>query len=61
VRIPLAYLLTTPRVELGPLGAVPGVDMGLLGAWVAMCADLWVRGALLALRFASGRWKRIEV
>jgi Na+-driven multidrug efflux pump len=61
VRIPLAYLLTNPLVNLGPLGTVRGYDMGLLGAWVAMCADLWLRGAFFALRFASGRWKKIEV
>lgn len=61
VRIPLAYLLTAPHVDLGPLGTVRGYDMGLLGAWVAMCADLWVRGAFFALRFASGKWKKIEV
>lgn len=61
VRIPLAYLLTAPQVNLGPLGVVPGYDMGLLGAWVAMCADIWIRGVFFALRFASGRWKKIEV
>jgi Na+-driven multidrug efflux pump len=61
VRIPLAYLLTAPQVNLGSLGVVRGYDMGLLGAWVAMCADLWVRGVFFALRFASGKWKKIEV
>jgi Na+-driven multidrug efflux pump len=61
VRIPLAYLLTAPRVDLGPLGTIPGYDLGLFGAWVAMCADLWVRGTFFALRFAGGRWKRVEV
>ena len=61
VRIPLAYLLTNPVATLGPLGTVRGYDMGLLGAWVAMCADLWLRGAFFALRFAGGKWKRIEV
>jgi len=49
VRIPLAYLLT------GPAG------LGLYGAWVAMVADIWVRGAFFALRFAGGRWKRAVV
>lgn len=48
VRIPLAYLLT-------------GAGYGLFGAWVAMVADIWVRGTLIAARFAGGRWKRIEV
>ncbi|MBA4062196.1 MAG: MATE family efflux transporter [Isosphaera sp.] len=49
VRIPLAYLLTGPA------------NLGLFGAWVAMCADIWVRGTFFAVRFAGGRWKRIEV
>jgi Na+-driven multidrug efflux pump len=61
VRIPLAYLLTAPQVDLGTLGIVPGANLGLLGAWVAMCTDLWVRGTFFALRFAGGRWKKIEV
>jgi Na+-driven multidrug efflux pump len=61
VRIPLAHLLATSQVDLGVLGAIPGYNMGLLGAWVAMCTDLWVRGTFFMIRFASGRWKRIEV
>ena len=61
VRLPLAYLLTGPQVDLGALGVVRGYDLGLLGAWVAMCTDLWVRGTFFALRFAGGRWKKIEV
>ena len=47
VRIPLAYLLTP--------------SLGLLGAWLAMLADLWLRGLLFLARFASGRWKTIRV
>lgn len=61
VRIPMAYLLTRPAVNLGPLGVVPGYDMGLYGAWIAMVTDIWVRGAFFVWRFASGRWKRVEV
>ncbi len=61
VRIPLAYLLTRPVVDLGRYGTVPAADLGLYGAWVAMCLDIWVRGSFFALRFAHGRWKRIEV
>src|SRR5207244_5645661 len=44
VRIPLAYVLTLPHVDLGPLGTFPGLNLGLLGAWLAMFADLVVRG-----------------
>jgi Na+-driven multidrug efflux pump len=49
VRIPLAWLLT------GPL------EMGLIGAWLAMFADLYVRGLFVLGRFASGRWKAVRV
>jgi putative MATE family efflux protein len=49
VRIPLAYLLTGPAA------------MGLFGAWLAMFADLWVRGLLFAARFAGGRWRAARV
>jgi putative MATE family efflux protein len=47
VRIPLAYLLTA--------------RYGLYGAWLAMAADLAVRGGLLLLRFAGGRWQAARV
>jgi Na+-driven multidrug efflux pump len=50
VRIPLAYLLTSDLVGLG-----------LLGAWLAMFADLLVRGGFFMARFAGGRWQRIKV
>jgi Na+-driven multidrug efflux pump len=50
VRIPLAYLLTEPRFHLG-----------LYGAWLAMTADLYVRGAFFLWRFAGGRWKHARV
>ncbi|MFO0801807.1 MAG: MATE family efflux transporter [Gemmataceae bacterium] len=61
VRIPLAYLLTKSEVNLGPLGVVKGFDMGLFGAWIAMVADIWLRGILFVIRFALGKWKKIEV
>ena len=44
IRLPLAYLF----------GVVMGG--GLLGAWLAMCLDFVVRGALVATRFARGKW-----
>jgi Na+-driven multidrug efflux pump len=49
VRIPLAWLLTQYW------------EFGLKGAWIAMLADLYVRGTLFVLRFASGKWKRVVV
>lgn len=50
VRLPLAYWLTGPSVGLG-----------LYGAWLAMCADLLVRGVFFFVRFASGKWKGARV
>jgi putative MATE family efflux protein len=61
VRIPLAYWLTSECLDLGPLGTLPGWNLGLLGAWLAMFADLLVRGAFFFGRFAGGRWVRVRV
>jgi putative MATE family efflux protein len=48
VRIPLAMLLTH-------------WGFGLVGTWLAMLADLHLRGTLLLLRYIGGRWKLIRV
>ncbi|MGH7169615.1 MAG: MATE family efflux transporter [Gemmataceae bacterium] len=61
LRIPLAYLLTRPEIDLGPLGVYRGYDLGLLGAWLAMFADLLVRGVFFLARFAGGRWRNLRV
>jgi Na+-driven multidrug efflux pump len=51
VRIPLAYMLAPPEAA----------DLGLFGAWLAMFADLVVRGAFFLGRFAGGKWKSMRV
>jgi Na+-driven multidrug efflux pump len=61
IRIPLSYLLTRDRLDLGLLGSVPGWDLGLLGAWLAMFVDVQVRGLLVLGRFARGRWQGMRV
>jgi putative MATE family efflux protein len=61
VRLPLAFLLTRKEFDLGSWGIWPGPDLSLLGAWMAMFADLFVRGTFFLLRFAGGKWKRIKV
>ena len=38
-----------------------GLDMGLLGVWVAMFIDWVVRAAVFTFRFARGRWKTKQV
>lgn len=57
IRIPLTYLLAFPGIELGALGYVQGLDWGLYGAWLAMFADLILRGVFFLGRFARGRWQ----
>jgi putative MATE family efflux protein len=61
IRIPLTYLLTRPRLDLGALGTWSGFGSPLFGAWVAMFADLLVRGVFFAWRFAGGRWQSVRV
>jgi putative MATE family efflux protein len=61
LRIPLAYLLTRAVIDLGPFGAFAGYDLGLRGAWLAMFADLLVRGVFFLVRFAGGRWRSMRV
>jgi putative MATE family efflux protein len=51
IRLPLTYYLTDPTLG----------DLGLRGAWIAMFADLAVRGVLVAARFLQGGWKRARV
>lgn len=50
VRIPLAYWLTQGSPNLG-----------LFGAWLAMFADLHLRGGLFVWLFARGRWQQTVV
>ncbi len=61
VRIPLAYYLALPGFKLIGLGEVVGLDMGLYGCWLAMCADLGVRGVFFFVRFTRGAWKLQKV
>jgi Na+-driven multidrug efflux pump len=49
VRLPLAWWL----------GVV--MQLGLLGAWIAMSADVVVRAVLLLWRYRRGGWLRTEV
>jgi putative MATE family efflux protein len=49
IRIPLALAFTL------------WLNWGLFGAWLAMCADLLVRGVAFLWRFASGKWQTIHV
>lgn len=43
------------------LGSSWGLDLGLLGVWLAMYADWVVRAAVFLVRFLRGKWKDHQV
>ena len=62
-RIPMwITLITTLGVRL-PVAWFCGVvlEWGLYGAWIGMCADMFLRGLLAALRFTLGGWLHVRV
>ncbi len=61
VRLPLAAALSMDTVDLPFYGPAAGFGMGLYGCWVAMQADIHVRGLLFLGRFHGGSWLKTEV
>jgi putative MATE family efflux protein len=63
VRIPLAFLLAGVELELPGGLVIPSLrsEPSLAMLWVALCAELAVRGVLFAIRFAQGRWATMRV
>jgi Na+-driven multidrug efflux pump len=49
VRVPGAYILAFP------------LGLGLVGVWLALCADLTVKAVLFAGRYFHGGWQRVQV
>ncbi len=43
------------------LGSAWGLDLGLLGVWLAMFADWVVRAGVFSFRFLRGKWKNHQV
>ncbi len=60
-RIPLAYYLTRESISYRDWGSIEGANLGLIGAWLAMFADLFVRGTLFFIRFLKGKWALVKV
>lgn len=57
-RILLAYFLVLEQVSI--LGmTLPGLGMGVIGIWVAMTVDWFVRGSVFFVHYLRGRWLRI--
>ncbi len=61
IRIPLAYFLAWDALDLGPLGKVQCLGLGLYGCWLAMVTDLFMRGIFFFGRFWRGKWKSQRV
>jgi putative MATE family efflux protein len=60
IRVPLAYLLTHDALDFELFEVWPG-NSRLFGAWLAMVADLFIRGGFFLYRFSRGRWQTIHV
>jgi len=54
-RVALSYVFAPAQTQLFGL-TLPGLNMGVMGVWVAMTVDWAVRVALYAWRYFSGRW-----
>ena len=62
IRIPGACLLAWNEVPLPLIGiAIPGLGLGVAGAWWAMVADVVLRSLLISGRFWQGGWTRVRV
>lgn len=62
IRIPGACVLAWSEVPLPFTDlAIPGLGLGVAGAWWAMVADVMLRSALAASRFLHGGWQRVKV
>jgi Na+-driven multidrug efflux pump len=60
---PMLFTVVGLAVVRVPLGYLFGITLGwgLFGAWIAVCADLFVRMTFAFIRFARGRWITREI
>ncbi len=61
VRVPLAAVLSLEDLGFIGLADVKLLGWGVIGAWYAMVADLWIRSVLLVWRFANGKWRIVQI
>lgn len=60
VRTPVSVNVVSSWIFAVGGGYVLGVilEWGIVGMWIAMCVDEWIRAAFLLITFARGGWKR---
>lgn len=56
-RILLAYFLVLDQVSMLGL-TLPGLNLGIMGIWIAMTVDWAVRGSLFFVHYIRGKWLR---
>lgn len=62
IRIPLACFLAWEQIPLPfTQTTLPGLGLGVGGAWLAMVTDVTVRSQLAMLRFWQGGWMKVSV
>lgn len=71
IRLPAAYLISGVRIPLpdllgggelaNPMGELMGWDPSLSRLWLALCAELVIRGLIFTIRFGQGTWTKIRV
>jgi putative MATE family efflux protein len=61
IRIPLAAIFAWSVVPLTDDLAIPGLALGVAGAWLAMVLDVSLRAMLVAARFVGGQWRHVRV
>ena len=54
-RVALSYVFAPAQIQLFGM-TLPGLDLGVVGVWVAMTVDWVVRLPLYAWRYFSGKW-----
>ena len=58
---PPAVLLAWATVPLPGRWTIPGMDLGVAGAWLAMVLDVTLRAVLILLRFVRGAWRHVRI
>ncbi len=59
-RVALAHPLALPEVSV--LGmTVPGLNMGIMGVWIAMTVDWLFRAVIYAVHYLKGKWLKMKM
>jgi Na+-driven multidrug efflux pump len=54
-RVVLAYPLALPEVHVLGL-TIPGMNLGIMGVWIAMTIDWIFRTSIYAVHYLNGKW-----